>query len=383
MNKQKILIVDDEKKNIRLFKAMLMSENYQIFEALNGEQALQTVSAVNPDMILLDVMMPGIDGFSVCRKLKQAEETKIIPIVVVTALSDKEHRLKALEVGADDFLSKPVDHTELLVRVKSLLRIKTYHDELLASHREIAVKNERLIELEKTKEGLTHMIIHDLKTPLSMIIGIIDLFLLKDPPISQDQRDSMTTCLHYSRDLIEMIQSLLDIHRLEDGKLKPDFESTDIAKIIQETMEQTDFKARENQVLLSANASEKAWMAEIDRNLIKRVLLNLLSNAIRHTPAGGSVEVKADLLNTKEEIQFRVIDTGNGLAPEYHQKVFDKFEQVRLKQDGITIGSSGLGLAFCKMAVEAHGGEIWVESEGEGSGSTFQFTLPVKQMTRG
>lgn len=383
MNEPKILIVDDEKKNIRLFKAMLMSENYQIFEALNGEQALHTVAAVNPDLILLDVMMPGIDGFKVCRKLKQAEETKSIPIVMVTALSDKEHRLKALEAGADDFLSKPVDRTELAVRVKSLLRIKTYHDELLAGNREIAIKNERLIELEKIKEGLTHMIIHDLNSPLSMIIGFLELFLLKNPPLSRDQLGGMTTCLNYCRDLKEMIQSLLDIHKLEEGKLKPDFETTDIAELIGEAMEHSDFKARENQVQLSANLSEVTCTVSIDRDLIKRVLVNLFNNAIRHTPAGGSVILKADSLNAQGKIRLRVIDTGNGLAPEYHQKVFDKFEQVRLKQDGVAVGSSGLGLAFCKMAVEAHGGKIWVESEGEGKGATFQFTLPGKQTTQG
>ena len=111
---------------------------------------------------------------------------------------------------------------------------------------------------------------------------------------------------------------------------------------------------------------------------MRRVIANLLSNAIRHTPAGGSVEVKTDWLSANESIRLQVIDTGNGLAPEYHQKVFDKFEQVRLKREGVVVGSSGLGLAFCKLAVEAHGGKIWVESEGEGKGATFQFTLPVK-----
>ncbi len=131
MNEPKILIVDDEEKNIRLLKAMLMPEKYQTFEAISGEQALKSVMAANPDLILLDVMMPGINGFDVCRKLKEAEETKMIPIVMVTALSDKEHRIKALVAGADDFLSKTVDRSELLVLVQSLLIIKTYHDELL------------------------------------------------------------------------------------------------------------------------------------------------------------------------------------------------------------------------------------------------------------
>jgi len=383
MKEPKILIVDDEEKNIRLLKAMLMSEKYQIFEAISGEQALKSVTAVNPDLILLDVMMPGINGFDVCRKLKRADETKIIPIVMVTALSEKEHRVKALEAGADDFLSKPVDRSELVVRVKSLLRIKNYHDELWASNREIAEQNEKLRELEKIKEGLIHMIVHDLNNPLSSIMGSLDLILLKEPALSQNHLGSLTACLDYCRDLKDMILSLLEIHKMEEGKLELDTELSNITELIAKVMQQAEFKAREYQVILSANGSEAPYPVAVDRGLMRRVIANLLSNAIRHTPAGGSVEVKTDWLSANESIRLQVVDTGNGLAPEYHQKVFDKFEQVRLKREGVAVGSSGLGLAFCKMAVEAHGGKIWVESEGEGKGATFQFILPVAPPTKG
>jgi putative two-component system response regulator len=179
-----ILIVDDEEKNIKLIKGMLLSQNFQLVEALSGEEAFKFVRHHRPDIILLDVMMPGVSGFEVCRQLKQNEETKTIPIVMVTALREKEHRVKAMDAGADDFISKPVDQTELLIRVKSLLRIKSYHDELLNSHQEIAAKNKKLLELEKIKEGLTHMIIHDLRNPLGAIVGFIDLILLDKQDLS-------------------------------------------------------------------------------------------------------------------------------------------------------------------------------------------------------
>ena len=139
----KILIVDDEESNIRLLKAMLLSENYKLIDVLSGKAALKAVNDFDPDLILLDVMMPQIDGFEVCRILKQDEKTRKIPVIIVTALNEKKHRIKAMEVGADDFLSKPVDRPELLVRVKSLLRIKAYHDELLDSLRIIAGKNDQ------------------------------------------------------------------------------------------------------------------------------------------------------------------------------------------------------------------------------------------------
>ena len=284
MKEPKILIVDDEEKNIRLLRAMLTAEKYQIFEALSGEQALQSVIAVNPDLILLDVMMPGINGFDVCRKLKRADKTKMIPIVMVTALSEKKHRIEALDAGADDFLSKPVDRSELVVRVKSLLRMKGYHDELWARNRVIAEQNDQLRELEKIKEGLVHMIIHDLNNPLMSIIGNLDLIMLKGPPLSQDQLGSMTACLSHCAELKNMILSLLEIHKLEEGNLELDIENTDIADVIQEVMEQADFIAKQNQVMISANGTERPCIVDIDRNLIKRVLVNLLSNAIRHTP---------------------------------------------------------------------------------------------------
>ena len=178
MNQKKILIVDDEEKNIKLIKGILAAERYQVYEALNGEEALKQVADNHPDLILLDIMMPGMDGFEVCKRLKQDESTRMIPIVMVTALNEKEHSIRAMKVGADDFLTKPVDHTELQVRVKSLLRIKSYHDSLLASNQEISEKNEKLQALEKTKEELTHMIIHELRTTLIVISANLELLQL-------------------------------------------------------------------------------------------------------------------------------------------------------------------------------------------------------------
>jgi len=237
--------------------------------------------------------------------------------------------------------------------------------------------------LQKIKEVLTHMIIHDLNNPLSSIIGALDLILLKESTLSQKTLGSMNACLDYCRDLKDMILSLLGIHRMEEGKLELDIEGSDITELIREVMQQSEFKAMKNQVRLFANGSKAPYTVAIDRVLIKRVILNLLSNAIRHTPTGGKVEVKTDRNAADESIRLQVVDTGNGLAPEYHQKVFDKFEQVCLNQEGVALGSGGLGLAFCKMAVEAHGGKIWVESEGEGQGANFQFTLPVRAAEKG
>lgn len=375
--KHKVLVVDDEEKNIKLLKGILLSENYEIFGALNGKEALKIIADTFPDLILLDVMMPGLDGFEVSRRLKQDEKTRIIPILMVTALREKEHRVKAMEAGADDFLSKPIDQTELLIRVKSLLRIKSYHDDLLNSYREIAEKNEKLQELERTKEGLTHMIIHDLNNPLSAISMNLELILMEKQGLSESQSQKIENCMNCTRDINRLIQGLLDIHKMEEGKLELDKKESNLAELIDEVLEQFKATAETKQISLSFHTHRDIPSIQIDRELIKRVIANLLNNSIRHTPAGGKIEVIIDFLPQKGGLCVSVTDNGDGLAPEYHQKIFEKFEQVGLKQEGVNVGSSGLGLAFCKMAVEAHGGKIWVESEGKGKGCIFSFEIHV------
>ena len=377
MENKAILIVDDEEKNIKLLKAYLQAEKYNILGVSRGEEALKLVHDIYPDLVLLDVMMPGIDGFEVCKRLKQNEKTQMIPVVMVTALSETKDRIKALESGADDFLSKPVDRTELLVRVKSLLRVKSYHDDLLKSYKEIALKNERLKELERIKEGLTHMIIHDLNNPLSAIYGNLEMIKVENQNLSETELDTMDKCLAYSLDLRRMVQGLLDIHRMEKGKLQPVKELTNVTEMLADLMGQFIARAKMDHIFLTLSNSEEAPSVMIDPKLIKRVIANLLSNAIRHTPEGEEIEVTTGFLAEKNSIAFSVKDNGNGLAPEYHQRIFDKFEQVELKKSGASVGLGGLGLAFCKMAVEAHGGEIWVESEGNGKGCTFKFMIPV------
>ena len=377
MKRVKLLIVDDEEKNIKLLKGMLKTENYHLYGASNGKEALKLVADISPALILLDVMMPGIDGFEVCRRLKQDEKTRVIPIVMVTLLTEKEHHIRAMEAGADDFLSKPVDQTELIVRVKSLIRIKSYHDDLLESHREITEKNEKLQELERIKEGLTHMIIHDLNNPLMAISGNLDLFLEEKLGFSESQLLEIKKCLHYCGDLENLIQGLLDIHKMEEGNLELDKEWTNMTELTDYVLDQFVQNAEVKQITLSFPRPGDIPSVKVDRRLTKRVVANLLNNAIRHTPKGGKIEVAIKFLADKGGLYFSVRDNGNGLTPEYHRKIFDKFEQVRLKKKGVMVGDVGLGLAFCKIAVEAHGGKIWVESEGEGKGCTFSFVIPV------
>jgi signal transduction histidine kinase len=378
MDRPTVFIVDDEEVNVKLIKGILASENYNLISALSGSEALSMLTSNRPDLILLDVMMPEMDGFETCRKIKQNKNTKIIPILMVTALSEKEHRLKALNCGADDFLSKPVDKTELKIRVKSLLRIKEYHNELIERYEEIEKKNVQLQELEEFKDGLLHMIVHDLKNPLFAISGNIELLLLDKENFSETQNIAAENCLSSCQNLTEMVQQLLDINKLENKKLQLKKEMTDLVPLIDEILNQLLKRAEEKQISINFVNANGISTIPIDSRLITRVISNLVDNGIRHTPKGGRIEVASELEKRKNNLCVSVRDTGTGLDPAYHHKIFNKFEQVDLRNQGVSIGTAGLGLAFCKLAVEAHGGEIWVESEGEGKGSTFRFTIPYE-----
>jgi signal transduction histidine kinase len=378
MDKPILLIVDDEEKNIKLLKGMLHSENYAIHEALNGETALKKIAEVMPDLILLDVMMPNLNGFEVCQKLKQDKKTRSIPITMVTALKEKEDRLKAMEVGADDFLSKPVDRTELLIRVRSLLRIKQYHDELYKKYLEISEIHAKLKELEEYKEGLLQMIVHDLKNPLFAISANIELLLFKKDSLSATQSSSLENCLDYCYDLNEIIQQLLDVHKIEQGKLKLNREELNVTPLIEELLQQFRPKAEVKKVIVSYSNSNGITSVAADKSLIKRVVANLIDNGIRHTPEGGIVQISSEPIKKLNGLCISVNDSGDGIAPQYHQKIFNKFEQGDLQKKGVAVGTAGLGLAFCKMAVELHGGKIWVESNGSGDGANFCFTIPIE-----
>jgi len=375
--KQTILIVDDESINIKLVKAYLLKEGYHFITASDGEEALAVVNDTIPDLILLDVMMPGIDGFEVCRRLKSKKRFQKIPIIMVTALTETEHKVKAMEVGADDFISKPLDRIELLIRAKSLLRIKSYHDDLQRSYHEISQKNDRLKELEKVKEGLIHMVIHDLNNFFMAISGNLELMSIENEQTPAKMKKYISNCLNSSCEIEGMIRGLLDIHKMEEGKLVLVKKEINLEALVKKTLAPLEQIATKNKINLTFSNGSQETLVSVDPGLIKRVMANLLSNALRHTPSGGEVGVEINPDPKNGSIWLSVNNTGNGLAPEYHEAIFEKFEQVNLKEKGVCRGTAGLGLSFCKMAVEAHQGKIWVESQGEGKGCTFKVALPI------
>jgi len=274
VNEQAILIVDDEEQNRVLLEALLSSQGYRVVTAADGAQGFAAVKADPPDLILLDVMMPGQDGFEVCRQLKADPATWFIPVVLVTALSEREDRIRGIEAGADDFLSKPIHRWELLTRTKSLLRIKGLRDDLQKSY-------EQLKKLEELRDRLIHLLIHDLKGPLTSLLLGADLLISHEGEhvVEEKHWELLRRMRQQMEYLTDMVQSLLDIARMEEGKLPLRPEAVAVGELVGNAAAELKVSYASKGVSLHTRVPSGVPPVDGDRQLLKRVLLNLLKNA--------------------------------------------------------------------------------------------------------
>jgi signal transduction histidine kinase len=362
-----VLVVDDEASNRELMRDLLQRQGYRVFEAADGEEALAQVEGLPPDVVVLDVMMPKLDGFETCRRLKADPRTAPVPVLLVTALTDRRDRLAGIEAGANDFLTKPLDIQDVLLRVRNALATKRLYDQLAENYA-------RLRELEKLRDDLTRMIVHDLRTPLTGIISGIGTARMSGP-LNAIQQECLEIAASDGQTLLGMINDMLDISKLEDGSLRPERRPLAAANLVERAAHLVALLARDKGVSLVRDLAPDMPPLAADEEQLRRTLVNLLGNAIEFTPAGGTICVSARLAEGGAAVLLSVSDTGEGIPTEAFGKIFEKFGQVESRRHGRKM-STGLGLTFCKMVVEAHGGRIWVESE-IGKGSTFYFTLPV------
>ena len=291
MPQKHVLIVEDHQDIASLIQMHLADMDCKVVHVADGLQGLKCAEQGAFDLIILDLMLPGMDGLEVCRRIRS--QSHYTQILMLTSKSEELDRVLGLEVGADDFLSKPVDRTELLIRIRSLLRIKQYHDELYEKYIEISEINAKLKELEEYKEGLLQMIVHDLKNPLFAISANIDLLLFKKESLSEIQRSSLENCIGYCNDLNEIIQQLLDVHKIEQGKLKLNRKELNVTPMIKELLQQFESKAEAKKISVIYCNSHGLSTVMGDKGLIKRVVANLIDNGIRHTPECGKIEISA------------------------------------------------------------------------------------------
>ena len=372
-----ILVADDVPANVELLCDQLATLGYRVETAVDGPSAVDACFAKKPDLCILDVSMPagslGVDdrstGFEVCRRIKRDPRTARIPVIFVTALNDTTDRVKAIEAGGDDFLTKPHNRQILGARLRSLLRLKFATDALEESYR-------KLRELEKVRDDLMKMIVHDLKSPLTSVLAALEMVLDGDfGAVSDTQRRALGDAEAKAEDLLALIEDLLEVARIEETSIQLDVQPIAPAALLTEVLHEWEMRLAQEEASATMDVTDDAPVFHADKGLVKRVLSNLIQNALTHSPRNVKIWLRARNDGATDGVLFTVADNGPGIPKEYHEIIFRKFEQAKTPS-APRVRSSGLGLAFCKLAVEAHGGRIWVQSE-EGKGSQFHFTLPV------
>jgi signal transduction histidine kinase len=368
--KAKILVVDDNEQNRALAQATLVDEGYEVVLAEDGERGVAAFEAHHPDCVLLDVRMPGVDGFAACRAIRALPDGERTPIVFLTALRDVDTFDAALRAGGDDFLTKPVRPTELALRVQGALKLRR----LNATNREyydlVRKQRDDLMRLELQKERLMSFVVHDLKNPVSTV-DLHAQLLLRDKELPERARAAAASIRDEVRSLMRLLLNLLDISKGEEGRLEPVCVELDVAALVAGVFEALAVRAGAKSIVLES-AVDPSLRVRADADLLRRVVENLLENALRHAPEESVVLVSSVL--RADALELRIADRGSGVPPELRESIFERFVQVESRDRAVTRSGRGLGLAFCRLAVEAHGGRIWVENGSPGA--VFCLSLP-------
>jgi signal transduction histidine kinase len=369
-----ILVADDIPANVELLLDQLNSLGYDTITAVDGPTAVTAAFEQQPDLCILDVSMPAGDlavddrstGFEVCRRIKRDPRTARIPVIFVTALNDTSDRVRAIEAGGDDFLTKPHNRLVLGARVRSLLKLKAATDALEDSLR-------KLRELERVRDDLMKMIVHDLKTPLTSVLATLEMLTDGDfGEVTTPQKAALGDVESKSEDLLALIDDILEVARIEEANINLALAPIAPAALLAELVHEWDHRFQQEQTTVAISVADDAPIFTGDKGLIKRVFSNLIQNAVTHSSSAVHLDFSAR--RAGHGVLFTVSDNGPGIPPEYHEVIFRKFGQVEMPRTPRT-RSSGLGLTFCKLVVERHRGRIWVKS-AEGKGSSFYIELP-------
>jgi len=372
-NAQRILIVDDIPDNIQLLARRLARTDIELVFATNGSQALLTAQNYTIDLILLDVAMPIMDGFEVCRRLKQDPATAYIPIIFLTARVQPEDILKGFELGAVDYITKPVNQSELISRVNTHLELKRAQDTIRQQNIALANTNLKLKELNSTKDKFFSIVAHDLKNPFHSLLGFSELLDFSFDELSTEEVHEMVTLIHESaQHAYSLLENLLEWSRSQAGRIEKKPENVNLKQVILETNSLLMGTAKKKNILLNDDVDESIFLF-VDINMLKTIIRNLVFNSLKFTAEGGSVKVSAQVQSNQVEIT--ISDTGIGMTKEDIEKLF------RIDVYHTTTGTgkekgTALGLLICKEFVENCGGSIWAESE-YGKGSDFKFTIPI------
>ena len=358
-----VLIVDDNPVNLQVLTGMLRQAGWRPRPVTGGRLGLQAARNEPPDLILLDVNMPGMNGYEVCEQLKAEARLADIPVIFVSALGEMLDKMRGFQVGGV-YITKPFQLDEVKARVAAHLELRRQRRELQSSY-------EKLRESERLRDSLVHMIVHDLRSPLAAITAYLDLIKEEvNGKLGIETQEDVANAMRATRNMVRMINGILDVSKMEAQMMKLDLRECDLEQVVGQSLE--DLGSLVGTRNLAFDRPAEPVRVVVDQEIVSRIVQNFLANALRFTPAGG--EIRVGIVVEASNTRVFVADTGPGVPPDFRDSIFDKFSQVAGSSPDRS-RTTGLGLAFCKMAVEAHGGRIGVDSE-LGQGSTFWFTLP-------
>lgn len=365
----KILIVDDVMSNVLLLKVLLTNEKFAIATASNGRQALEQVEKENPDLVLLDVMMPDMSGFEVAQHLKSNPNTADIPIIFLTALNSTADIVKGFQVGANDFISKPFNKEELIIRVTHLIS-------LVAAKRLILSKTEELQRTIAGRDKLYSVIAHDLRSPMGSIKMVLNMLILNLPSekIGAEMYELLTMANQTTEDVFSLLDNLLKWTKSQIGKLNVVYQDVDLVEVTDGVIEIFSMVASLKKIRIHEMKPEK-MMVNADIDMLKTVVRNLLSNAIKFSKENSEVLVKMEEVDGMAVVSVQ--DYGCGISEEGQKKLLHTDTHFSTFGTNNEEGS-GLGLLLCKDFVVKNGGKLWFTSK-EGEGSIFSFSIPVKK----
>ncbi len=356
-----ILVVDDHPQNIELLEVYFAPLGYKIVTAKSGQEALDKLS-VNPiDLILLDVMMTGMDGFEVTRRIRKDPLYKHIPVILITALRETEDRILGFESGCDDFISKPIDKMELLARVRSLLRVKAYNDQLNKAFKELERSNAEL-------QQFAYVASHDLQEPLRMISSYLQLIehRYKDK-LDADGNEFINFAVNGANRMQSLIIGLLEYSRV--GTHGNSFVEVNVSSLLDKVLKDLEVQINETGAVV---IYEEMPVITADESQISRLFQNLIQNAVKFRREDINPRIMITFEKKGKDFEFCVKDNGIGIENQYFDRIFAIFQRLHTQDE---YPGTGIGLSLCKKIVERHGGKIRIESQ-YGEGSSFYFIIP-------
>jgi signal transduction histidine kinase len=329
---------------------------------------------MSPDLILLDIMMPNVDGFEVCKKLKENDNTKDIPIIFLTALNDTEILVKGFQLGGVDYIIKPFKQNELLIRIETHIELKRARDTIVKQYKQLQA-------LIKEKNDIVSLAAHDLKTPATVIMGFAKMIMDRFEQMPKEQILEFAEYMYKSGDsVIKIIANLVDLNALEEDKLLLKNISFNVDELIFNSIEYFNVTAKEKKISLAFKEDKQDLKIVADPNIVRQIIDNLISNAIKFSPFDSSVRIKSYKVDSTEAgrdyVRIEVSDNGQGIKAEEMDMLFQKFAKLSSKPTGGE-SSSGLGLSIVKSLLDKIDGRVWCESV-ENKGSTFIVELPVE-----